>query len=101
MTPTTTIGSRISARRPGHTHPDQPEYIARELRVVVGVIEPHQFVGFSGGVKSAAVGLGGYTTIGRNHSMMTHPLRASASTRTIRAGRTSRKSAIASACTSP
>jgi nickel-dependent lactate racemase len=50
------------------------EYVTRELRVVVGVIEPHQFVGFSGGVKSAAIGLGGYATIGRNHSMMTHPL---------------------------
>ena len=36
------------------------EYLARELRVVVGVIEPHQFVGFSGGVKSAAIGLAGY-----------------------------------------
>jgi nickel-dependent lactate racemase len=50
------------------------EYLARELRVVVGVIEPHQFVGFSGGVKSAAIGLAGYETIGRNHSMMSHPL---------------------------
>ena len=50
------------------------EYLARELRVVVGAIEPHQFVGFSGGVKSVAVGLAGYETIGRNHAMMTHPL---------------------------
>ena len=50
------------------------EYLARELRVVVGAIEPHQFVGFSGGVKSAAIGLAGYETIGRNHSMMSHPL---------------------------
>jgi len=50
------------------------EYVTRELRLVVGVIEPHQFVGFSGGVKSAAVGLAGYATIGHNHSMMSHPL---------------------------
>jgi nickel-dependent lactate racemase len=50
------------------------EYTRRELRVVVGGIEPHQFVGFSGGVKSAAVGLAGYATVGRNHSMMSHPL---------------------------
>ncbi len=50
------------------------EYLARELRIVVGAIEPHQFVGFSGGVKSAAVGLAGYETIGHNHSMMSHPL---------------------------
>jgi nickel-dependent lactate racemase len=50
------------------------EYTRRALRIVVGVIEPHQFVGFSGGVKSAAIGLAGYATIGRNHSMMSHPL---------------------------
>ena len=49
------------------------DYLAREWRVVVGVIEPHQFVGFSGGVKSAAIGLGGYATISHNHSMMSHP----------------------------
>jgi nickel-dependent lactate racemase len=50
------------------------EFVSRELRVVVGGIEPHQFVGFSGGVKSAAIGLAGYATVGRNHSMMSHPL---------------------------
>jgi len=50
------------------------EFCARALRVVVGVIEPHQFVGFSGGVKSAAIGLAGYATIKHNHSMMSQPL---------------------------
>ena len=50
------------------------DYAARELRVVVGVIEPHQFVGFSGGVKSAAIGLAGSATITHNHSMMSQPL---------------------------
>jgi nickel-dependent lactate racemase len=50
------------------------DYAARALRVVVGVIEPHQFVGFSGGVKSAAIGLAGYATIKHNHSMMSQPL---------------------------
>lgn len=49
-------------------------YLDRALRVVVGVIEPHQFVGFSGGVKSAAIGLAGHATVGRNHAMMSHPL---------------------------
>lgn len=43
------------------------------LRVVVGNIEPHQFMGFSGGVKSAAVGLTGRATINANHAMMTAP----------------------------
>jgi nickel-dependent lactate racemase len=50
------------------------EYLACAWRVVVGVIEPHQFVGFSGGVKSAAIGLAGYATVGHNHAMMSHPL---------------------------
>jgi len=50
------------------------DYAARALRVVVGVIEPHQFVGFSGGVKSAAIGLAGYATITHNHSMMSQAL---------------------------
>ena len=50
------------------------DYAARALRVVVGVIEPHQFVGFSGGVKSAAIGLAGSATIKHNHSMMSQPL---------------------------
>jgi lactate racemase len=50
------------------------EFLRRELRVVVGAIEPHQFVGFSGGAKSAAIGLGGWATVTRNHSMMVEPL---------------------------
>ena len=44
-----------------------------DLKVVIGTIEPHQFVGFSGGVKSAAIGLAGRPTIEANHSLMTHP----------------------------
>ena len=40
---------------------------------MVGNIEPHQFVGFSGGVKTAAIGLAGAETINRNHALMTHP----------------------------
>lgn len=50
------------------------EYLEREIRIVVGVIEPHQFVGFSGGVKSAAIGLSGYPTVAHNHAMMAQPL---------------------------
>jgi lactate racemase len=44
-----------------------------DLRIVVGNIEPHQFVGFSGGVKSAAVGVTARVTINTNHAMMTAP----------------------------
>lgn len=48
-------------------------YVEADLRIVVGTIEPHQFVGFSGGVKSAAIGLAGRATITANHSLMSHP----------------------------
>jgi nickel-dependent lactate racemase len=47
------------------------EYAHSELKVVVGNIEPHQFAGFSGGVKSAAIGLAGIDTITHNHALMT------------------------------
>jgi nickel-dependent lactate racemase len=49
------------------------DYVKSELKIVVGNIEPHQFVGFSGGVKSAAIGLSGLTTINQNHALMVHP----------------------------
>ena len=48
-------------------------YMAADLRIVVGNIEPHQFQGFSGGVKSAAIGLAGRSTINYNHAMMVDP----------------------------
>ncbi|MCY3832634.1 MAG: nickel-dependent lactate racemase [Chloroflexi bacterium] len=46
------------------------DYLAADYRIVIGNIEPHQFQGFSGGVKSAAIGLAGVETINRNHAMM-------------------------------
>jgi nickel-dependent lactate racemase len=48
-------------------------FLAADLRIVVGNVEPHQFQGFSGGVKSAAIGLAGRETIHHNHSLMTDP----------------------------
>jgi nickel-dependent lactate racemase len=48
-------------------------YAHSDLKIVVGNLEPHQFVGFSGGVKSAAIGLAGTETITRNHALMTQP----------------------------
>ena len=48
-------------------------FMAADLRLVVGNIEPHQFQGFSGGVKSAAIGLAGRATIDHNHALMMHP----------------------------
>jgi nickel-dependent lactate racemase len=44
-----------------------------DLRISLGNLEPHQFMGFSGGVKTAAVGLGGRETVTHNHSMMLDP----------------------------
>ncbi len=46
-------------------------YAEADLRVVVGNIEPHQYMGWSGGVKSAVIGLGGAESIRTNHSMLT------------------------------
>jgi nickel-dependent lactate racemase len=48
-------------------------FLQADLRLVVGNIEPHQFQGFSGGVKSAAIGLAGRETINHNHALMTDP----------------------------
>ncbi len=48
-------------------------FVQSDLKIVVGNIEPHQFVGFSGGVKTAAIGLAGIQTINANHALMTHP----------------------------
>ncbi len=61
---TTTRGTPVSANR---------RFMDADLRIVVGNIEPHQFMGFSGGVKSAAIGLAGRETINTNHAMMVHP----------------------------
>jgi nickel-dependent lactate racemase len=48
-------------------------FVEADLRIVVGNIAPHQFMGFSGGVKSAAIGLAGRATINANHARMTEP----------------------------
>ncbi len=55
-------------------------FLAADLRVVVGNIEAHQFMGFSGGVKGAAIGLAGRETVSANHALMRDPA--------ARAGRT-------------
>src|SRR5204863_8355596 len=59
----------------GRTARGTPVWINRafaeaDLRIVVGNLEPHQFVGFSGGVKTAAIGLAGPETINHNHAFM-------------------------------
>jgi nickel-dependent lactate racemase len=62
----------------GHTSRQTPvwvnsEYYAAQVKIVVGCIEPHHFMGFSGGNKSASIGLTGRETINTNHAMITSP----------------------------
>ncbi len=49
------------------------DYYLQDIKLVVGQIEPHHFMGFSGGVKSAVIGLGGRKTIETNHSKIIDP----------------------------
>lgn len=46
------------------------DFYNSDLKIVVGNIEPHHFMGFSGGVKSASIGLSGRETINTNHAML-------------------------------
>ena len=50
-----------------------PLFLQADLRLVIGLIDPHQFVGYTGGVKGAAIGLAGAQTIEANHSMLFDP----------------------------
>ena len=49
-------------------------FIEADVKILVGDIEPHHFAGFSGGYKTAAIGLAGRATINHNHSMITDPM---------------------------
>jgi len=62
----------------GLTSRGTPVYINRDfytadLKITVGNIEPHHFMGYSGGAKTAAIGLAGRGTINHNHAFITHP----------------------------
>ncbi|MGE5619309.1 MAG: nickel-dependent lactate racemase [Sphingomonadaceae bacterium] len=48
-------------------------YLESDVRVLTGMIEPHQFVGFTGGAKSVAIGLAGEETIEGNHALLQDP----------------------------
>jgi nickel-dependent lactate racemase len=41
-----------------------------DLKIVVGQIDPHQFVGFTGGAKGVIIGTGAEKTIEHNHSQL-------------------------------
>ncbi|MDK2980098.1 MAG: lactate racemase [Chloroflexota bacterium] len=63
----------------GDTKAHTPVYVSRffhqaDVKILVGNIEPHHFMGFSGGFKTASIGLTGRKTIEANHAMLPHPL---------------------------
>ncbi len=60
----TTRGTPVSINR---------RFMQADLRIVTGNIEPHHFMGFSGGVKTASIGLAGRATIRKNHAMLGFP----------------------------
>ena len=60
----TKIGTPISVN---------PYFAEADIKIVTGNIEPHHFMGYSGGVKSAAIGLTSRETITKNHSLIFHP----------------------------
>jgi len=49
------------------------DFYNADLKITVGNIEPHHFMGYSGGAKTAAIGLTSRQTINKNHSHITHP----------------------------
>lgn len=51
----------------------EKEYYYSDLKLSIGVVEPHQFAGFSGGSKGVVIGLGGEKTISRNHALIMDP----------------------------
>jgi lactate racemase len=62
---TTSRGTPVAVNR---------NFCEADVRIVTGNVEPHHFMGFSGGVKSAAIGLAGRLTINVNHAMLIDPL---------------------------
>lgn len=51
------------------------EAVNSDLLIATGLVEPHQYAGFSGGRKTVAIGIGGEETIGCTHgpSFLEHP----------------------------
>lgn len=49
------------------------QFFECDLKIVTGNIEPHHFAGFSGGMKTASIGLGSRSTINKNHAMLVDP----------------------------
>lgn len=59
----------------GYTSNETPLYIDKnfvnsDIKIITGMIEPHQFMGFTGGLKAVTIGLGYEETIEMNHKFM-------------------------------
>ncbi|MBC7326341.1 MAG: nickel-dependent lactate racemase [Moorella sp. (in: Bacteria)] len=48
-------------------------YLEADGRILVGMIDPHQIVGYSAGAKSLVIGCGGEATIRANHAHLVEP----------------------------
>ncbi len=48
-------------------------FMETDVRITLGNIEPHHFMGFSGGAKTAGIGLAGRATIQTNHKLLLQP----------------------------
>lgn len=48
-------------------------YVEADVRIILGSIDPHQFIGWSGGAKGLVIGLGGEKQIEANHKLLTDP----------------------------
>ena len=46
------------------------DFAEADLKIVIGQIDPHQFVGFTGGAKGAVIGCAAVESIEHNHSLM-------------------------------
>ncbi|MFW6194189.1 MAG: nickel-dependent lactate racemase [Halobacteriota archaeon] len=46
-------------------------FVQADKKIVTGMIDPHHFMGYTGGAKGAAIGIGGKKTIEANHSLLT------------------------------
>ena len=59
---TTSYGTPIQINR---------SYYESDIKISIGNIEPHHFAGYSGGVKTVAIGLSGKETMTSNHALLT------------------------------
>ena len=61
---------RTSKGTPVHIN---KEYFEADLKISLGVIDPHQFAGFSGVAKGVSIGMGGVELVNANHFRLTKP----------------------------